>query len=76
MTQPSEPTYLSPDEASAMLQGRGLRGCSVATLANWRKMKEGPSYYQPSGTGGKISYRLSDLEAFIEKSLVDPGQTK
>ena len=68
---PDDQKYLSPIEASAWLRGRGLRGCSVATLAHWREIKKGPSYYQPGGAGSKINYDIRELEAFINKSLVN-----
>ena len=68
---PDDQKYLSPIEASAWLRSRGLRGCSVATLAHWREIKKGPSYYQLGGAGGKINYNIGELEVFIEKSLVN-----
>jgi len=49
------PTYLSPDEVAARWR------VSVRTLERWRWKKTGPHYHK---LGGKISYSLSDLEAY------------
>ena len=41
--------------------------CSVARLQRWRTVGEGPSYLK---IGGKVLYRLKDIEAYEEASLV------
>lgn len=38
-------------------------GVSVRTLANWRLMKSGPTYYKPSGK--LIYYFQQDLDQWI-----------
>jgi hypothetical protein len=40
------------------------------TLTKWRARGRGPAYLKLSG---KIRYRLSDIEKFIESSRVDPA---
>ena len=41
--------------------------CSVARLQRWRTIGEGPPYLK---IVGKVLYRLKDIEAFEEASLV------
>jgi hypothetical protein len=41
--------------------------CSVARLQRWRTVAEGPPYLK---IVGKVLYRLKDIEAFEEASLV------
>jgi Helix-turn-helix domain len=43
------------------------------TLAKWRVRRRGPRFCR---FGGKIRYRLSDIEAFIQAGVVDPSQQK
>jgi hypothetical protein len=43
------------------------------TLRAWRHRGVGPAYLKVSG---KIRYRVSDIETFIEKSRVVPGERK
>lgn len=49
--------FLDPAESGEYL------GLSVATLANWRSAGTGPEYLK---VGGRIRYRLADLDAFVE----------
>jgi hypothetical protein len=44
-----------------------------ATLTKWRARGRGPAYLKLSG---KIRYLLSDLEAFIKSSRVDPAEAR
>ena len=41
--------------------------CSVARLQRWRTVREGPPYLK---IVGKVLYRLKDIEAYEEASLV------
>jgi hypothetical protein len=41
--------------------------CSVARLQRWRNVGEGPQYLK---IVGKVLYRLKDIEAYEEASLV------
>ena len=43
---------------------------STQTLANWRHLRKGPPYVKMSG--GKIIYRSSDLDDYLESQLIDP----
>ncbi len=43
---------------------------SVQTLANWRHLQKGPAYIKMSG--GKVIYRCSDLDAYLEAQRIDP----
>jgi len=54
---------LIPCEAAAYLR------VAEKTLTNWRCRSVGPRYLK---IGGIILYRRSDLDAFLEASLVDP----
>lgn len=40
------------------------------TLANWRSKRKGPPYCKMSG--GKIVYRLVDLDNYLQKTRIDP----
>ena len=60
---PSEPARELLTEK--MLADRWV--CSVARLQRWRTVSEGPSYLK---IVGKVLYRLKDIEAYEEASLV------
>ncbi len=49
------------------LQAAELIGMSVFTLRKWRTTGHGPAYIK---CGKSVKYRLSDLEAYIEKQMV------
>lgn len=49
--------FMSPNEATKRLR------ISIPTLSRWRSNGEGPAYVK---MGGKVYYRISDLEAFEE----------
>jgi predicted site-specific integrase-resolvase len=53
---------LSPSEAARIL------GVSIQTLANWRAARRYPLTYIK--VGGRVMYRLEDLEAFIEGQAI------
>ena len=40
------------------------------TLAKWRLRRKGPKYLK---LGGKIRYRVIDIETWMEASLIDPA---
>ena len=44
-----------------------LLGVTKGTLANWRTSGLGPRYFKPIG---KVKYRKSDVEAFIDAGVV------
>ena len=60
---PSEPSRELLTEK--MLADRWV--CSVARLQRWRTVGEGPPYLK---IVGKVLYRLKDIEAYEEASLV------
>lgn len=43
-----------------------------ASLAQWRHLGRGPKYHK---IGRKVQYKQSDVELFIENSVVDPADT-
>lgn len=49
-------------------------GISPQTLANWRWMNLGPAYIkQTPGKGGRIKYRRSAIEAWLDAQTVQTG---
>lgn len=49
-------------------------GFSPQTLAKWRWMDMGPDYIKQSpGKGGRIKYRRSSLERFLDAHTVQTG---
>ena len=69
-----EPQHLAPEVPAktarqllteTMLAERWV--CSVARLQRWRTVGEGPPYLK---IVGKVLYRLKDIEAYEEASLV------
>lgn len=61
-------TSLTEAEASRYLTAAGLP-TQAQTLRAWRYRGRGPAYLHPEG---KIRYRESDLNAFLENSRVVP----
>lgn len=65
---------LSPVEAGAFL------GMSPKTLANWRVRGFGPTFVKLGGRGGKVRYRRTDLEDFLDslarQSTSDTGRAR
>lgn len=45
-------------------------GLSPKTLQNWRVKGDGPPYVRHGQTGGRVSYRVVDLDAYLEEHLV------
>ncbi|MFD3698501.1 helix-turn-helix transcriptional regulator [Streptomyces sp. NPDC058646] len=61
--------FLSPGQVHAEY------GFSKQTLANWRWSDRGPSYIKTSpGRGGRIRYRRSAVEAWLDERTVKGGQ--
>lgn len=48
-----------------------LLGFTASTLANWRVEGKGPRYFRIGGHGHRVTYRLTDLSAWIEESRFD-----
>lgn len=44
---------------------------SAGTLRNWRSMSRGPRFAR---VGRRIVYRMVDLEAFLDESLVETAR--
>ena len=60
--------YRTSDEALAVIGTRG-------TLAQWRHRSIGPPYHK-LGTGGRVIYKGSDLNAFLDKHKIEPKAEK
>jgi hypothetical protein len=58
---------LSEAEAATVLDMQGV------TLSKWRQRSYGPPYIK---AGGKVSYRMIDLEEWIEKCRVVPSEVQ
>ena len=60
-------TLLTEKEAATLLLAQ------PCTLTKWRHRGRGPIFLKLSG---KVRYKLTDIEAFIEKSRVVPSERK
>jgi hypothetical protein len=58
--------YMDPYEAAGYLR------ISVNTLNCWRSRREGPPFVK---IGGKVRYRLADLEAYADRRRRDPSSS-
>jgi len=45
-------------------------GLAPQTLRNWRTNRRGPKYVR---LGGRIVYRLVDLNEFLNRGVIDPA---
>ena len=45
-------------------------GLAPQTLRNWRTNRRGPKYVR---LGGRIVYRLADLNEFLNRGVIDPA---
>ncbi|MBU5944916.1 AlpA family transcriptional regulator [Streptomyces sp. PAM3C] len=62
------------DELLTPRQVQGEYGFTQQTLANWRWMGTGPAYIKTSpGRGGRIKYRRSAIEAWLDAQTVQTG---
>ena len=59
------PTYSVEFLTVPQLVERWKRQVTVATLATWRSRGNGPPYVK---VGGKVLYRVTDLEAYEKKN--------
>lgn len=46
-----------------------LLGLAAGTLRNWRQQGEGPRSFATPMDGGRLSYRIGDLAAWVELGL-------
>ena len=61
--------FLTPSEAVAALQERGIK-VSINTLKNWRSSgTEGPRFHK---VGGRVYYRQVDIDELIAEGQRDP----
>jgi hypothetical protein len=58
----SNPELLTEKEISPLLR------LNVKTIQQWRQLKRGPRFVK---LGGRIFYRRSDVEDFINRNVVD-----
>ncbi|MGO2312778.1 MAG: helix-turn-helix transcriptional regulator [Brachybacterium tyrofermentans] len=65
-------TTATPTRAGAVssTEAANYLGLSPKTLANWRAQGDGPPYVRHGSRGGRVSYRLIDLDAYLEANLV------
>jgi hypothetical protein len=59
----------STDELKDPKQAAAHIRSTESTLANWRCAGRGPKYIK---LGGKVLYRRTDLDAFLEACIRDP----
>jgi excisionase family DNA binding protein len=57
---------LRPDEAAALLD------YSCRTLATWRRRGHGPAFVRTEGR--RIFYRRADVDAWLARRVVTPGE--
>lgn len=63
---------ITETEAAKYLTDRGFQ-IKPQTLRAWRFRGKGPAYLRP---GGRIRYRTSDLDLFVEDSRIVPGEKR
>ncbi|MGW7106999.1 helix-turn-helix transcriptional regulator [Streptomyces xanthophaeus] len=62
------------DELMSPRQVHAAYGFSPQTLANWRWTGKGPDYIKTSpGRGGRIKYKRSAIEAWLDARTVSGG---
>ncbi|WP_330330329.1 helix-turn-helix domain-containing protein [Streptomyces sp. NBC_00536] len=62
------------DELLSPRQVESEYGFSVQTLANWRWTEQGPDYIKTSpGRGGRIRYKRSAIERWLDERTVSGG---
>ena len=64
MTPPKATRHLTPEELAERL------GRPVGTLKRWRRTRYGPPFMH---VGGRVRYRLTDVEAWEKTRLVSPA---
>ncbi|AQS48750.1 DNA-binding protein [Thioclava nitratireducens] len=60
------------DERLDTAQAANYLGYSKSTLEWWRMVGRGPRYYKIGG--GRIRYKQSDLDAYLEAGVVEPRE--
>jgi hypothetical protein len=68
----SEDLRFAGDAGGQLTDTRGAAkhvGFKVGTFANWRCLGKGPRYIK---AGGRVLYRLSDLDAWLTRHSKDP----
>jgi hypothetical protein len=61
------------DELLTPKQVHAEYGFSAQTLANWRWMGMGPDYIKTPGKSGRIKYRRTAFEAWLQAQTVETG---
>jgi excisionase family DNA binding protein len=56
-------------KAATTTEAADLLGLSASTLEKWRSERKGPAYFK---IGGKIFYRVEDLEQYQTSRLRNP----
>lgn len=64
----AQPLAVTSAQAAAML------GVQQRTLEIWRKEGRGPRYLRLAGKRSRVLYKVSDLEAWLDSHLVEPGE--
>lgn len=65
---------MTSDELLTPKQVQAEYGFEVRTLAQWRWMNLGPNYIKQSpGRGGRIKYKRSAIDAWLEALTVKTG---
>lgn len=59
-----------PDQVLTTKEAAAYTHNTPGTLGTWRYLGKGPKYYK---VGGKVLYRLSDLDEWINSHAVIPG---
>jgi hypothetical protein len=62
----------STDPLLTPAQVKEKYGYSPQSLANMRWRKEGPAYIKGKGRCGRVKYRQSDIESWLDANRVDP----
>ncbi|MET9362195.1 DNA-binding protein [Streptomyces sp. NPDC006632] len=65
---------MTSDQLLTPRQVEAEYGFQVRTLAQWRWMSVGPNYIKQSpGRGGRIKYKRSAIEAWLNAQTVETG---
>lgn len=58
---------LNPTIAVSPAEASRLMGVSVRTLAEWRRLGNGPKFFRVGGPNSRIVYRIGALEDFLKE---------
>jgi hypothetical protein len=64
----------TPPAALASVPAAAYIGVARKTLSNWRALGEGPPYARLGKSGGRIVYRVCDLDQFLLEHMVGGDQ--